>query len=287
MKSFVMPAGIALAAAVLACGRTGAQEEAPASDVAGEPLWETGVVGVVGRIPHYPGSDEYRTYVLPLPFLIYRGEFLKIDRESLRGIFWKNSWGELNMSVSGNPPAEHDRARQGMPDLDPLLEIGPAWRVYLQRGDDAPELYLQAAVRGVISFDTDNLSPAYQGLRGDLSLQVSGIHPAPASPWRFGGGCGLYASDQQDNSYFYDVTAAQARPDRPAYHSDGGYGGFFLSAYTVRKLTSSISWSAYVRWDNLAGAVFEHSPLVRQENNLILGMALSWTFAQSGERVSK
>jgi outer membrane scaffolding protein for murein synthesis (MipA/OmpV family) len=285
-------AAILCLAAVFAGGRSLAQETHPPAppslDAAGEPLWELGAVGVAGRLPHYRGSDAYDNRIVVFPFLIYRGEILRVDRDNLRGIFYKGNWGEADLSLSGYPPVERDPARRGMPDLDPYLEIGPAWRIPLLRdAKGAPNLFLQTALRGVITLDSHNLQPEYRGLLGEVSLRAVNIRPSPDFPARFGGALGIYLSDADYNSYFYNVSEAQALPSRPAYKSDAGYAGFFLSSYMVRNITRSLSWSAYARWDNVSGAVFENSPLVRASNNFTLGATLSWTFAVSVEKASR
>jgi hypothetical protein len=66
----------AVAVAVLAAAAPLAQAD--------QPLWEAGVgVGVL-RLPHYRGSDQSHTWVLPVPYFVYRGEFLRADREGAR-----------------------------------------------------------------------------------------------------------------------------------------------------------------------------------------------------------
>ena len=48
------------------------------------PLWEAGL-GVAGiSFPDYRGADERQYYLLPMPYLVYRGEFLKADRQRVR-----------------------------------------------------------------------------------------------------------------------------------------------------------------------------------------------------------
>ncbi|MBA4394378.1 MAG: MipA/OmpV family protein, partial [Desulfobacca sp.] len=49
------------------------------------PLWEAGLGGVFLYMPDYRGSDESRGHVFAFPYMIYRGDWLKIDRESIRG----------------------------------------------------------------------------------------------------------------------------------------------------------------------------------------------------------
>ena len=69
---------------------------------ADEPLWEAGL-GVAGlHFPDYRGSSQSRDYVLPAPYFVYRGEFLKADRHGLRGIFFRTDRLDLNLSVGAS-----------------------------------------------------------------------------------------------------------------------------------------------------------------------------------------
>ena len=55
-----------------------------------KPLWEAGAGVAVLDFPDYRGSDERQTLVLPIPYLVYRGDFLKADRDSVRAQFYKD-----------------------------------------------------------------------------------------------------------------------------------------------------------------------------------------------------
>ncbi len=100
-------------------------------------------------LPHYRGSDQSRTWVLPVPYLVYRGESLKVDDDRrLRGLFGDRL--ELEFSLNGSPPAKNNDARRGMPDLDATLEIGPSLNIALLRSKNAAEkLELRLPVRAV------------------------------------------------------------------------------------------------------------------------------------------
>ena len=97
------------------------------------PLWEAGLGGTALLIPDYRGSDEYRWYLLPFPYVTYRGDILNIDREKISGIFFKTRRLQLEMSFHGAVPVDSskNKARQGMPDLNPTFEIGPSFEVML------------------------------------------------------------------------------------------------------------------------------------------------------------
>jgi outer membrane scaffolding protein for murein synthesis (MipA/OmpV family) len=57
---------------LLACVCLAAASAAEADD---KPLWELGAGATVLAFPDYRGSD--RSATLPIPYLVYRGEFLK------------------------------------------------------------------------------------------------------------------------------------------------------------------------------------------------------------------
>src|SRR5258708_19369460 len=46
------------------------------------PLWEAGLGIGATTLPHYRGSDQSRTWVLPIPYLDYRGEVFKSHHPS-------------------------------------------------------------------------------------------------------------------------------------------------------------------------------------------------------------
>jgi len=70
--------GRGLAAALLTCvtGTSIAEEK---------PLWELGFGFFALTSPDYRGSDESRDYLLPLPYIIYRGDILRVDRSGIYG----------------------------------------------------------------------------------------------------------------------------------------------------------------------------------------------------------
>ncbi len=268
-------------------GIGGAYADSPAVNAADEtpPLWELGVMAVAARLPHYIGSDEYENYLYPLPYVIYRGEFLQADREGVRGIFYRSEKIETNLSFWGNPPVPDDNeARQGMPDLDAVGEVGPALRYFFYRRGWKDHLYLQAAVRTAFSFDFGSgVDADYQGWNGgfDLSYQNKSLFEDRNLSIYFK--LGLHIADSLYHNYFYGVPEQYATSSRSAYSADGGYSGFSVSSSLFKALTPRLSIGAYARWNNVSGAVFDDSPLVRDENNYAVGCLMVWTLAKSSK----
>lgn len=271
--------GMALIACLLAAGE-GMAETADAVEKL--PLYEYGIIGLAATIPHYRGSDEYEVYAFPLPYFVYRGEVVKADRDGVRGIFWKYKNFETDISLSGNPPSKNEEAREGMPDLDAMGEVGPALNYYFYRHGERDSLFLQANLRGAFAIDLDSgLDISYEGLSSTLALIFNDSDLLQDYRARFHVSGGFQFADADLHGYFYGVAPRYATPARRAYEAEGGYSGFYLAGSVVKDLTDSLSVSGYARWMNIDGAVFEDSPLVETSNNFIVGALVIWKFGQS------
>ena len=131
IKTRTRIACLVLCAALVA----GLPQDAAAEKV---PQWELGA-GVAGlMLPDYRGSDEVRSYLLPVPYIIYRLEWVKVDRTGVKSILLNWEWAEVNLSLSATPPvrSKNNRAREGMSDLKPMVELGPSLDIHLWRSDD-------------------------------------------------------------------------------------------------------------------------------------------------------
>jgi outer membrane scaffolding protein for murein synthesis (MipA/OmpV family) len=91
--------------------------------------------------------------------------------------------------------------------------------------------------------------------------------------------------DKRLHRYYYDVTAVQATGTRPAYSASGGYAGWQATAGMSKRI-GQFWLGAFLRYDTVAGAVFEDSPLVKSRGQLAYGLAVSWIFAASDTRVA-
>lgn len=257
----------------------------PIPGQAGEaPLWEAGAGLAVIDFPDYRGSDERNTYVLPIPYFVYRGKFLKIDREKVRGLLFKTDRVELDVSLSGSVPVESadNEARQGMPDLDPTLEIGPSLNLALHRSEgNKTVLELRLPVRPVIDIHAE-----YQGYVFQPQLNLDLHDPAGYTGWNLGLLVGPVFGDGRYHHYFYGVEPEDATPARPAYTAHGGYAGSQLIGALSKRFPNY--WvGGFVKWDSLHGAAFEDSPLVRDSHNFTAGFAISWIFARSKTMVQE
>jgi outer membrane scaffolding protein for murein synthesis (MipA/OmpV family) len=250
-----------------------------------EPLWEAGV-GVAGlHFPDYRGSEQSRNYALPVPYGVYRGEFLKADRYGLRGVFLKTDHVDLNVSVGASLPVDSrdNRAREGMPNLRPSLELGPSLQLTMWRSDDARvKLDARFPLRGAMTVES---SPRFIGSQFFPHLNVGVLDPAGMDGWRLGFLAGPVYTDRRYNRYFYEVPAAYATASRAAYEPGAGYAGMQVLGALSKRFPKF--WvGGFVRYDTLRGAAFEASPLVTSKRYFAAGFGVSWIFAESSQRVT-
>lgn len=249
------------------------------------PRWELGAGATAFRLPDYRGSDESRGYVYPFPYVVYRTQRLRLDRQGLRALLFEGSRLELNFSAHATPPVDSDEneARRGMPHLDTTFEVGPqAQLTLLGRQGQAPRLDLRLPFRAVIATDLAYAKSAgtvaYPHLNLSLRPVVAGV------PWNVSLQGGALFATRANHQYFYGVDARYATPQRPAYTAPGGYSGAVALASLSRRF-ERVWMGAFVRYDQLSGTAFEASPLVRRKSSFMAGFAMAYVFAVSDETV--
>lgn len=259
----------------------------PAVAIAEElPLWEAGLGVAVIDFPDYRGADERNTWVLPVPYFVYRGELLRADREGLRGTFFKSERLDLHLSLNGSVPVDSsdNAARSGMSDLDPTLEIGPRLEVALLGSKETSvQLTLQLPARTVIASDFSHTRNV--GWIAQPQLNADFRDTPLGEGWDLGLAAGPLFGDKRYHNYFYGVAPEFATPTRPAYVADNGYAGAqFLVALSKRFPEFWVG--GFARFDTLKGASFESSPLVRQKESFSVGFAITWVLARSSRLVA-
>ena len=249
-----------------------------------EPLWEAGIGAAALRFPDYRGSEQSHTYGLPAPYFVYRGEIFKADRHGLRGTLFNSDWIDLNLSVAASLPVDSskNRAREGMTDLKPSVEIGPSLDLTLWRAADrGAKVDLRLPLRGAVTVESD---PRFIGGQFFPHLNIDIHDPLGFGGWNLGMLVGPVFTDKRHNHYFYSVPAQYATAERPAYETDGGFAGTeFIVA--ISKRFPRFWVGGFARYDTLRGAKFESSPLVTSKRYFAAGIGVSWIFGQSSQRV--
>ena len=256
----------------------------PAAPVGGseKPLWELGL-GVAGvRFPDYRGSDQSNFYALPLPYIAYRGTLLRADSDGARAILFAGKRVTVDISISASVPtrSQHNDARQGMPDLAGTFEIGPNLNVELwQSADRRVKFEFRMPLRQAITLESH---PKGAGLT--LSPNVNVDVRDFIGGFKLGALVGPLWGNQRQHQYFYGVEPEFATPERPAYDAPGGYSGWRAIAALSRRY-GNLYVGGFVRHDDLRGASYGPSPLVRSDRAFTAGFGMSWIFAVSNQRV--
>ena len=232
--------------------------------------------GLLGlNTPDYRGSRSESNYLLPVPYVKYRGDRLRVD-EGAQGILIEQP--NLLITMSGNltlPVDEDTPEREGMDELDAILEIGPSLNYrFLQLDDSAWWLDLPLRFAFAVDGDLEHIGQVWQP-------RFSWRRPArQLGEWKLRFNIGPLYSSSAHHEYFYSVPVADATPTRPAYNADGGYSGW-RSEFTWSKRFGRKYWlGGFLRYDSLRDSEIEDSPLVSKSENWMGGIALAWVFLE-------
>ncbi|MEL7310049.1 MAG: MipA/OmpV family protein [Pseudomonadota bacterium] len=260
--------------------------QVPDSDGSGQglPLWEIGA-GVGGAFtPDYPSAASETARGLPLPVVIYRGDFLRIgDGSVASGRLFQDDRFELDVSLNGSFDAESDdvAARAGMPDLGFVFEVGPELEVQLaQWNDGMRRLKLELPVRAAFSFDDDGLRD-----RGFVtSPEIQYEHEFADRQFEWSVSLSSSFATRRLQSYFFDVPPEFANASRDAFEASGGYlqtrvGFGFQWRGDGRFAAAGISYAL------LNGSANENSPLFEQDYGVSVGVIFVQRLWQSKKRV--
>jgi len=265
-----------LGALMLAAGALQAAEE--------KPLWEVGAGVAAFSFPSYRGSNQTNNFLMPVPHFTYHGDFLKADRHGIRGSFFDSDRVDLTVSLALSPPANSDdiKARSGMSDLEATFEIGPQMDLTFWRSENrARFVKLLLPVRAAFTVEG---SPKDIGwvFHPKLNMDITDLPGMPG--WNLGMLAGPLFGDKRQHAYYYSVAPKDAMAGRPAYEASSGYGGMqYLVALSKRFPKFWVG--SFVRYDNLSGASFEDSPLVKQKDYFAAGLAITWVLGESSTRV--
>ncbi len=247
-----------------------------------KPLWELGLGPAMLALRDYRGASSSHAYPLPLVYFVYRGKFLRSDREGVKGTIFDEKLVELHISLSATPPVRNAAARSGMPGLRSTVEIGPELDVRLWRSaQERVKLDFLAAARSAITIQA---RPQVVGWIVDPHVSLDFDSPAGLTGWKLGLLTGPLFATRHYNDYYYTVAPQYATPERPAYEAPAGFSGTQM-VMSVSKRFPRYWTGAYVRYDTLSGASFADSPLVKRNSYWSAGFAVAWMIGRSSRLV--
>jgi len=244
------------------------------------PLWEIGAVALGVSQQAYPGSDQNVGRGLALPFFIYRGQVLRADRGSLGVRAMKSPSFELDLGAAAafGSNSEDISARQGMPNLGTLIELGPRLKWKLGSAPGGGTWRAEFPLRAVFDLSDD---AAHRGWSFEPELV---FERRAKGGWRYSTTLGLIVADQALAATFYQVTPELATLTRPAYTAQSGLLGWRLGTSFSRSLNPDWRMFGFARIDSVAGSANQNSPLVRQTTGASVGLGLAYTWMRSSER---
>ena len=267
--------------ALLACSAP-----AVAEDTATGALWELNLATFARYGPSYPASEDTQTDVVPLPFPVYRGKFLRLGEDTdspLRGRVFRTDRVRLDIDFDLNFGAESDDipAREGMPDLDFLMQLGPELELEFVERDWLPATaFMSLQLRAALSFD--GLDPSYRGLVFSPELKFVRELGRPRQQLRLRI-TPAFATDEY-MEYYYSVAPAFATPDRAEFAASSGYVGTDITLSLRQPLTSRLEVWGGIRQGLYGGARNEDSPLFTDSSTTAVFGAFLYRFWESRRR---
>ena len=247
------------------------------------PQWELGFALGALYGPDYRGANESRGYVVPLPYFIYRSNALNVDKNGVRGQLYGFGRSTLVISAAGGIPvrSSQNQTRAGMPNLDPTIEVGPSLETRLWRNTSGAVLTFNLPLRAAIASNLAHAKAIGWVFAPQLNLAITNMSKLGDIDINVGP---LYTS-RRYNEYYYGVATDFATTDRPAYQAHGGYSGSHITLGLSKKVGNA--WvGAFVRYDDLTGATFADSPLVKTRHSLIVGTGIAYVLTKSKTLVS-
>lgn len=224
--------------------------------------------------PDYRGSSESSTYLLPIPYIKYRGDILRVDN-GLQGVMFESPDWLFTLSGDFSLPADDDTPeREGMDELDAVFEIGPSLNYrFLALQDSA--WWIDLPLRFVYAVDSK-----HEFIGRVFQPRLSWRKPARRlGEWKLHFLIGPVYSSDEHHAYFYSVDDDEATATRPAYDADSGFSGY-RSEFTYSRRFGDYWLGGFLRYDNLRNSKIDDSPLVSERESWMGGIALAWVFHQ-------
>ena len=253
-----------------------------------EPLYEIGAGVFHAQFPHYPGSKEKRAVTLPFPTFVYRGRYIRAKRdEGLRGKFLDTKRLEIDISMDGTLPSENKDTpiREGMPELDTLIEVGPAliYHINLPKSSNDWKFDFHLALRGAFSTDLKRFDT--QGLQLNPFLSISKTGFFGKKKGLFFASAGLKLASLKWQKFYYEVAPEFATTQRHAYHSQSGFAEASAAVFGFYPVTNDWWIFSGVINSFYKNAANRSSPLLEKDDTLSYSIGFYYNFYKSAIKV--
>ncbi len=213
--------------------------------------------------------------VLPFPTFQYRGKILRADdREGAHAYLFKSDKWHLEFSGTGYPALSSDKNadREEMPDIPWILGLGPqlVWKF-------ASDWEFSLSAYEAIA--TDFQMTRFQGQIYQSRLSYEWDAGPHSNGHLF---LTLKSGSQDFLSIFYDVTAAQSRPTRPAYESKAGFLSDELAYFQSIK-SGRVAYYAGLAWTDYHLSANRQSPLHKRDSNVSVFFGITYVLGESSK----
>lgn len=244
----------------------------------GKPRFEFGLASAALQVPAYPSSSVNTERLFVLPWFIYRSDKLQVKDGGVQLIAYQSDRLVIDLGIAGslNSDTSETPLREGLPDLDFIIELGPRFTVPIFDRTDSKNrrsrLNWVTSFRFAVSTDFSSLDDRGPVLNTQLSYRKDGLFNNKLS-FDVAGGPTWLGSQLQD--YFFSVDPEFVTPDRPQFDAEAGYLGFNFSAGFRYRPVKRISTFLGLGVNSLAGSRNADSPLFEDEltTQIILGIS--------------
>ena len=259
------------------------------SGLQGRPKWEFGVGGGFFEGFDYPGSLDSNRRQFGLPFFIYRSKRFRFGGGGLSAVTIEKPRFRVDWSVAAslNASTQENSVREGLPDLDFLLELGPQliWRAVDTTLNDGTQIRLDwsTKLRGVVS--TDFGSVAGQGFVFETTVSGRLRNFLDQRRVVLFGALSARAGTEQLNDYFYEVDPQFSTATRPAFDARGGLIDLQATVGVGLNLPKRVRIFIATTTGFFAAAANRESPLHEALSTTSFALGVVWTIKQSKARV--
>lgn len=258
------------------------------SSVLQKPRWEVGVGAGYFKGFDYPASSDANERALAVPFFIYRSPLLRFGDGGVRAVAIEKPRLKLDLSIGGslNASSQGNSAREGMPDLDFLFELGPQLEVRLFDRRLASGARLRARFTSELRavFSTDFKALESRGWVADVGVGVNVANIA-GTEFSFISGLDVSFATEPLHDYFYQVDDEFVTDERSLFDARGGYlettlftGLAFRALPQVRIFTGLIQGF-------YEGARNQDSPLFDTTLQTRYALGIVWTIRASEQMI--
>lgn len=255
----------------------------------GRPQWEFGVGGGYFEGFDYPGSTDRNRRGFGLPFFIFRSKRFRFGGGGVSAVTiekprWKLDW---SVAASLNSSNEEGSARQGMENLDFLIELGPQiiWRAVdvVGAGGEEYRMDWSTKLRGVVSTDFGSVQARGAVFESTLAGRIRNI--AGLKRFALFGAISARAGSERLNDYFYEVPEEFVTPTREAFDGKAGLIDLRTTVGVGMSLPRRVRIFVSVSTGFYGNAANRDSPLHLAKRSASTAIGLVWTIKQSQKRV--